>query len=151
MDTSGLLYLSESYTWLQPEWKATEGLERGAFVAAVVVAQQLGHASTQLLIGALVLAVFQVGMWSGLGGICALFLGIDALCRRSIPTHSTMPCSTHNGTRFYAVQGLPTTVGGSRNKPLALLLTLKLPHHCLNFNPSSESLGGAWSTMDQTR
>ena len=59
VDTAGLLYLSESYSWLRPGWKAVEGLERGAFVAAVVVSQHLGPASTQLLVGALVLAVFQ--------------------------------------------------------------------------------------------
>lgn len=59
VDTSGLLYLAESYTWLRPEWKAVEGLERGAFVAAVVVSRHLGPASTQLLVGALVLVVFQ--------------------------------------------------------------------------------------------
>lgn len=59
VDTSGLIYLSESYTWLRQEWKAVEGLERGVFVAAVLVSQHLGPASTQLLVGALVLAVFQ--------------------------------------------------------------------------------------------
>ncbi|CBJ33045.1 Hypothetical leucine rich repeat protein [Ectocarpus siliculosus] len=59
VDTSGLLYLSESYTWQRSEWKVVEGLERGAFVTAVVVSQHLGPASTQLLVGALVLAVFQ--------------------------------------------------------------------------------------------
>ncbi len=59
VDTAGLVYLSESYSWLRPGWKAVEGLERGAFVVAVVLSQQLGPASTQLLAGALVLAVFQ--------------------------------------------------------------------------------------------
>eukprot|EP00903_Cladosiphon_okamuranus_P010991 g10380.t1 len=59
VDTSGLIYLAESYTWLSQEWKAVEGLERGVFVGAVVVSQHLGPASTQLLVGALVLAVFQ--------------------------------------------------------------------------------------------
>lgn len=59
VDTSGLIYLAESYTWLKQEWKAVEGLERGVFVTAVVVSQHLGPASTQLLVGALVLAVFQ--------------------------------------------------------------------------------------------
>lgn len=60
MDTSGLIYLSESYTWRRPAWKAVESLERGVFVAAVLVSQQLGPASMQLLVGALVLVVFQV-------------------------------------------------------------------------------------------
>lgn len=59
VDTSGLIYLAESYTWLRPEWKAVEGLERGVFAAAVLVSQHLGPASTQLLVGALVLAAFQ--------------------------------------------------------------------------------------------
>lgn len=59
VDTSWLIYLAESYTWLRPEWKAVEGLERGVFVAAVLVSQHLGPASTQLFVGALVLAVFQ--------------------------------------------------------------------------------------------
>ncbi|CAM9215524.1 unnamed protein product, partial [Ectocarpus sp. 13 AM-2016] len=59
VDTSGLLYLSESYTWQRSEWKVVDSLERGAFVTAVVVSQHLGPASTQLLVGALVLAVFQ--------------------------------------------------------------------------------------------
>lgn len=59
VDTSGLIYLAESYTWLRQEWKAVESLERGVFVAAVVVSQHLGPASTQLLVGALVLAAFQ--------------------------------------------------------------------------------------------
>lgn len=59
VDTAGLIYLSESYSWLKPGWKAVEGLERGAFVVTVVLSQQLGPASTQLLVGALVLAVFQ--------------------------------------------------------------------------------------------
>ncbi|CAB1099841.1 unnamed protein product [Ectocarpus sp. CCAP 1310/34] len=59
VDTSGLLYLSESYTWQRSEWKVVDGLERGVFVTAVVVSQHLGPASTQLLVGALVLAVFQ--------------------------------------------------------------------------------------------
>lgn len=59
VDTSWLIHLAESYTWLRPEWKAVEGLERGVFVAAVLVSQHLGPASTQLLVGALVLAVFQ--------------------------------------------------------------------------------------------
>ncbi|CAM9850704.1 unnamed protein product, partial [Hapterophycus canaliculatus] len=59
VDTSGLIYLSESYTWLRPEWKVVEGLERGVFVAAILVSRHLGPASTQLFIGALVLTVFQ--------------------------------------------------------------------------------------------
>lgn len=59
VDTSGLIYLTESYTWLRPEWKAIEGLERGVYVAAILVSRHLGPASTQLLVGALVLVVFQ--------------------------------------------------------------------------------------------
>lgn len=59
VDTSGLIYLSESYTWLRSEWKVVEGLERGVFVAAILISRHVGPASTQLLVGALVLAVFQ--------------------------------------------------------------------------------------------
>ncbi|CAM9176550.1 unnamed protein product, partial [Scytosiphon promiscuus] len=59
VDTSGLIYLCESYTWLRPEWKVVEGLERGVFVAALLMSRHLGPASTQLLVGALVLLVFQ--------------------------------------------------------------------------------------------
>lgn len=59
VDTSGLIYLSESYTWLRPEWKVIEGLERGVFVAAILISRHLGPASTQLLVGALVLTGFQ--------------------------------------------------------------------------------------------
>lgn len=60
MDTSGLVYLSESYTWLRPDWKAVECLERGTFVIGMLVAQLVGPATTQLLVGALILVFFQV-------------------------------------------------------------------------------------------
>ncbi|CAM9195485.1 unnamed protein product, partial [Sphacelaria rigidula] len=59
VDTSGLLCLSESYTWLRPNWKFVECLERGMFVAGMLVTQLIGAATAQLLIGALILIFFQ--------------------------------------------------------------------------------------------
>lgn len=69
MDTSGLVYLWESYTWLRPHWKAVEGLERLLFVSAILVSRQLGPATTQLLVGALILATFQVSNGFERGGV----------------------------------------------------------------------------------
>lgn len=60
VDTSGLVYLSQSYNWRRAEWKTIEGLERGLFVAAVLLSRRLGGASFQLLTGGLVLMMFQV-------------------------------------------------------------------------------------------
>lgn len=104
MDTSGLVYLAESYSWLRPDWKAVECLERGTFVIGMLVAQLIAPATTQLLVGAMILVFFQVRglierpLWIYCGLVDLLIARVLSLCTRALPRTTKMTTLVEHGS-----------------------------------------------------